>query len=89
MEIKDNFERRWDCEIEEHSDLAPIKEANTNGDLNKLGSAVGEVQNNHSVEERIKSGKWMFRVFWNDNVERVQIACYGYKAGITYEGELE
>lgn len=89
--IEDQFKKRWDCEIKEHSDLSAIKQIKKNGDLQKLNECIGIIRNNkHTVsEESFKSGAWMYRVFWNDDVERVQVACYKYSAGITFEPDSE
>lgn len=86
-DLEQNFEKRWNCEIEEKSDLSSLKDAKKNEDLRELMDAIGMVQGDHDREELVKSGIWIFRIKWNEKVERVQISAYGYSSGITYEPE--
>jgi len=86
MSLSDRFERKFNCEIEEKSDLSPIKEAKQRDDLTELENAVGLVQGDHAKEKIVTSGVWIFRVTWNEDLESVQVSCYGYSAGIIYNG---
>jgi len=88
-DIEKRFTRSFNCEIQENSELAPIKEAKEKGDLEKILNAVSSVKIDKTKEKIVKSGLWIFRITWNDDMEKPQVSCYGYKAGITYKEDNE
>ena len=86
MSIQKEFKKRFNCQVKPQSDLAPIIEAEEYGCLTEIKNAIGLVQGNHSKEEFIQSNIWIYRIHWNDNIDKIQISCYSYDSGITYEG---
>ena len=87
MSLEDKFRKRWNAEVTEESDLAPLKDAKENDNLNEVMNAVGMVQGDHERTELVEAGIYIFKVTWNDKVECVQVSAYSYTAGITYEGD--
>lgn len=86
-DIEAEFTKKFNSSVKPESALAPIKEAEEKGVLEELMDKIDRVKGDEERQEIVEGGLYIYRISWNEELEKVQVSCYTYESGIVYEGD--